>query len=133
MINATLMQRASRLARPGMFVAALASIAVLAAASQLRKLGEQLEETLDEIEGAAQEIDALETKKASTLLEIQGIVDHKDELLAHLRGILSQEIEAGKFDEAVNRRAKLLSDHAPDGGNFPAAGDGLKESTDVNV
>jgi septal ring factor EnvC (AmiA/AmiB activator) len=120
-MNSTLLVRASRLARPGMFVAACASIAAIVAATQLRKIGSDLEEMMDEISAAAEEIEALETKKASLINEIDALGTHRNEMLSHLHSLMASDIVAGKYDAAVKERANLLAEHAPDGGNFPDA------------
>jgi len=125
-MNSSLMMRAARLAKPGMFVAALASIAAIAAATQLRKIGTELEDTIDELSTAQQEMEVLETKKASLLVECQGIVEHRDDLLAHLRGLMETDIANGKYDDAVNARANILAGHRVKAGD---AG----ELKDVNV
>lgn len=108
-MNMQLMQRAARLARPGMFGAAATALAVYAAASYVSRLSARLDTVLDEIDGAQREIEMLETMKASLTLECNQIGARRNELLDILHATMAQDIEGGKYDDAVKVRALSLN------------------------
>lgn len=115
----SLMAKLARVAKPGMFTAVLVGVAITAAATYTSKLAMEYDHTLDAAERAKDELGAIETHRASLLLEIEEIQSHRQELFKELHASVVSEVLArvqkditgGAYDEAVNARAMELAGH----------------------
>jgi hypothetical protein len=75
-----------------------------------------LEEAMDGMDEARAEVEALETKRASLINDIDQIASHHEALLEQIRDtVLAQvheKIANGAYDDAVTRRAAELNTSA---------------------
>lgn len=100
--------KVSRLAKPGMFGAVAVAVAMTMAATYTTKLSMELDATLDAVDKARQDIDELETHRASLLNDIEGIAAYRDEMLRDMRDRMNKDILAGTYDGAVKIRHNAL-------------------------
>lgn len=104
-----LLAKVSRLAKPGMFGAVCVAIAITAAATYTAKLSLELDTTLDAVDKAREEVEVLETRRASAINDIQGFEMYRDQMIKDMYALMANDIRAGKYDEAVNQRMWTLS------------------------
>lgn len=115
----SIMTKLTRVVKPGMFTAVMVGAAIAMAATYTTKLAAEYNRALDEVETAKDELGAIETQRASLLLEIEGIGFHRNAVLDQLRSEVVSEVLArvnkditgGAYDDAVNARAMELAGH----------------------